>query len=74
METTLIKSDRCLRVCTVADRLGIGVSTVWKLLKSDKSFPKPFKLSLRTTVWLEDDVNSYINQRARTSIPGGQND
>ena len=74
MEINIINKGRCLRVALVADRLGIGISTVWKLVKRDRNFPRPFKLSPRTTVWLEDELNSYINERAQGQAGGGRNE
>lgn len=43
--------------------LSMGKSTIWlKVAKGE--FPKPIKLSERTTAWRIDDVNKWIEQRA----------
>lgn len=51
---------RCMRVGEVAAKLGIGKSTVWKLLKADVAFPKPFSLMPKVTVWLEHELDAFI--------------
>jgi len=51
---------RCMRVGEVAKKLGIGVSTVWKLRKDDQEFPQPFSLSPKVTVWAEHELDAFI--------------
>lgn len=51
---------RCMRVGEVAKKLGIGVSTVWKLRKDDQAFPQPFSLSPKITVWCEHELDAFI--------------
>ena len=51
---------RALRVRQVANILGIGVSSVWRLAKTEPDFPKPFSLSPRVTVWALEEVVGYI--------------
>lgn len=43
-----------------AELLGIGVSTLWRWAKERHDFPKPRKLSSRTTVF---DVAELLNWR-----------
>jgi prophage regulatory protein len=51
---------RCMRVAEVAKKLGIGVSTVWKLRKDDQEFPQPFNLSPKITLWVEHELDAFI--------------
>lgn len=44
----------------VADKIGIGVSTVWKIHKDDPTFPRPFKISPQVTVWDEADIDNWL--------------
>jgi len=42
-----------------AEYLGIGVSTVWLYAKQNKLHP--IKLSNRVTIFIKDDLDSFIN-------------
>lgn len=50
-----------LRVKGVAEKLNIGISSVWYLTKNQEGFPKPFKLSPRVTVWKVSEIEAYID-------------
>jgi len=52
-----------LRVRQVADFLAIGISSVWRLAKIEPTFPKPFRLSPRVTVWSAEELASYVRAR-----------
>lgn len=54
---------RFIRVKEVAQKLGIGISTVWLYRKKDVSFPQPVSLSERITVWYEHEVNAYMTSK-----------
>ncbi len=58
---------KILRAASVADKLDIGVSTVWKLLKVDPTFPKPVRISeyLEAQGWYEDEIEAYLAERRR---------
>ena len=43
-----------------ASSLKVGKSTVWRLSRSDPTFPKPIKLSDRITRWLESDLEDWV--------------
>lgn len=51
---------RCIRPADAAEKLSIGLSTLWLKAKNDSNFPKPFKTGLRTTVFLESELNEYV--------------
>ncbi len=55
---------RVLRPKGVAHKMSGGVSTVWYRAKTDPTFPKPFKLGPRQTVWWEHEVDAWLEQRA----------
>ncbi len=44
--------------------LGIGLSTFWLRIKTDPNFPKPFKLSPKTTVVRRADLEAYVAAKA----------
>lgn len=58
---------KILRAASVADRLDIGVSTVWKLLKVDPTFSKPVRISeyMVAQGWYEDEVEAWLAERRR---------
>ena len=52
-----------LRVKSVAKRLDMSESTVWRLVQQG-ILPKPLKLTPRTTVWRADDIDAAIEKVA----------
>jgi predicted DNA-binding transcriptional regulator AlpA len=53
--------DRLLTVKTVGEILGIHARSVWRLLASDPSFPRPVKVGTGATRWRASDLSAYIN-------------
>lgn len=49
-----------LTVEVVASALKVHKVTVWRLSRSDPTFPKPIKLSDRITRWLESDLEDWV--------------
>jgi prophage regulatory protein len=43
----------------IAARSGLHHMTVWKRLKADPTFPKPYKFSSRCTRWRLSDIESW---------------
>ena len=56
-----------IRPAKVKAKLDIGLSTLWAWCKSKPDFPKPFKLSARTTVFFEDEIDAYLATQASVS-------
>ena len=56
------RAAQYLRVKDVAKACAISVTTVWARTKAG-TFPKPFKLGPRTTVWNADDVRAWQEQQ-----------
>jgi prophage regulatory protein len=56
-----------LRPIQAAEKLGIGVSTLWARAKRDADFPKPVKLSSRTTIFVEAELDEYLQKRIAES-------
>ena len=61
-------SARLLRLPAVCTRVGLGRSTVWRMMK-DGTFPKPRRLSTHAVAWLEADVNEWVRARAVIGEP-----
>jgi prophage regulatory protein len=51
---------RAIRLPEVCRLTGVSRATIWRLIKSDPSFPRPFPLSAGVTCWAEDEVFSWI--------------
>lgn len=51
-----------LRLPELIQRLGIARSTIYKLIQ-DGDFPKPVKITRRTSAWNEDEVQAYLNRQ-----------
>lgn len=45
--------------------LPVSPATIWRWIK-DGTFPEPFKLGEKTTVWNISDVESWIEQQKNT--------
>jgi len=43
----------------LANRLGVNVRTIWRLISGEKNFPKPVKIG-RSTRFLLSEVNAYV--------------
>lgn len=59
MET---KSERLLRLPEVLQRVGIGRSTLYRLI-ADKKFDAPVAVTERCRAWPESRVNDWISAR-----------
>ena len=58
------QQKKLVRAKDIISRLSIGKSTLYRYLKNG-DFPKPYaKLSKCCTVWLESDIDQYIDDKA----------
>jgi len=57
-----------LRVKAVAQTCAVSVTTIWTKVRAG-TFPKPFKLGPRTTVWDAADVRAW--QDCQRNVIGG---
>lgn len=55
-----IVQGRVLRPAQAAEKLAIGLSTLWLKVKTDPDFPRPFKTGRRTTVLYESEIDAYV--------------
>lgn len=55
--------SRALRLPDVTRLLSVSRATVWRKVKSDPSFPKPFHLSDRVTCWDEAEIRNWISRQ-----------
>ena len=59
-------APRFISVPMFALRLGVSPRKVWRLIHTDPTFPKPRRIGLRGTRFLEAEADRYI-----TGIDGG---
>ncbi|MDN7592255.1 helix-turn-helix transcriptional regulator [Burkholderia seminalis] len=60
MSAANMASSRALRPAKAAEKLGIGLSTLWLRAKNEPDFPKPFKIGPRITLFLEQELDAYL--------------
>ena len=53
---------RALRIAEVSQRVGLGRSSVWRMVK-DGEFPKPRQLTSHAVGWLESEVEDWLMNR-----------
>lgn len=60
--TKSVLEDPVLSITEVLKRIPLGRSTIYTLIKKGQ-FPKPIRLTSSRVVWLESDIQAYIQQR-----------
>lgn len=58
--------ERYIRLKELAPMLGLGESTIYRLIKENK-FPKQIKLTERTSVWRLSVINQWIEDREKST-------
>jgi prophage regulatory protein len=53
-------TGQALRPAAAARKLGIGLSTLWKKIRTDPTFPRPIAIASRVTVLMESDLDEYL--------------
>lgn len=56
------ETKKLLRIGEVANRTTFSKPHIYTLIRQGK-FPKPVKLSINTSVWLESEVDSWLESR-----------
>ena len=57
----LLAPARMLRIVDVVQRVGLGQSTVWRMVQ-EKTFPAPRRLGPRAVAWMGDIANWVLNR------------
>lgn len=58
--------DRYIRLNELAPMLGLGKSTIYRLIQENK-FPKQIKLTERTVVWRLSTIHQWVEDREKAS-------
>jgi predicted DNA-binding transcriptional regulator AlpA len=61
-------SLRAVRLPRVCDLTGASRATIWRKVKEDASFPRPFKLSPAITVWDEAEVLQWLTSKKAETL------
>jgi len=65
-----VNPEGLIRLCGVLELVPVSKSTWWAGVKTGK-FPKPVKLSERTTCWRASDILALIEKAANESVREG---
>lgn len=63
-----VKDPRFFSVDIVAERYGVGASTIWRWVADDSNFPAPLKLAKGTTRWTESQLLAFENAALRKAF------
>ena len=55
---------KILRCKDVSKKTGLPTSTIYAMVK-EKLFPVPIHLGPRTTGWIEDEVEEWLNEKVQ---------
>ena len=61
---TIPKGRNILRMPAVKAKTGFGHDTVYRLARAGQ-FPKPVKLSERASGWFEDEIDAWLESKAK---------
>ena len=59
----ILVSSRAIRLPRVCDLTGASRPTIWRWVRNDASFPKPFSLSAGVTAWDEAEVIKWLQAK-----------
>ncbi len=55
-----LPAARLLTIREVADRLGVSIRKVYRMVAAEPGFPKPVRVGTRSTRFLEGAIGGYI--------------
>lgn len=61
-------TPRLLRLPAVIEMTGLGRDTIYRLAREGQ-FPRPLKLTERSSAWREDFVRAWIESRPVSDVP-----
>ena len=60
-EQTLF-TDQSLKVGAVSRKINLAIPTIYKLMAKGQ-FPKPLRLSPRSSRWMESDIDDWLQEK-----------
>lgn len=67
MSRRLIRLSQLATTKYSPGKLPVSPATIWRWVRDDADFPKPFKLTGGVTVWDEEAIDAFISKRAEGS-------
>ena len=67
-------TKKIIRISQVMAKTGLGRSTIYHLLKSDKKFPRSISLGSRSVGWIEAEVDKWIDSKINKDLDSDLND
>lgn len=64
MQTHTTEPSPYVRPAAAASLIGGGLSTLWMRAKKDETFPKPIKLTPKTTVFRRAELIAWVESKA----------
>ena len=55
--------NRAIRIKVVGDITSLSKPTIWRRVKTDPTFPKPFSIGPNSTAWDEGEVIAWLEDR-----------
>lgn len=56
--------NNIIRLPELIKKIGLSRSSIYNLLKQDKTFPQPLHLSARAIGWFETSIDEWLLSRA----------
>jgi len=56
-------APRAIRLRAVCYLTAFSPATVWRKVKYDPAFPRPFKLSEKVTAWDEAEIRDWVDSK-----------
>lgn len=60
--------EKYLRPKHAAERCGLSIRTLARLLNSDPGFPRPIRLSSRLILFSQRELDCYLNDRRKRTL------
>ena len=61
-----MQHTQAIRLPKVCELTGLAGATIWRRVKDDPAFPKPFKLGANSTAWDAEEVTAWLEHRKAT--------
>lgn len=60
--------QQLLSIKETAKIIGVAQVTLWRMIRNDKEFPKPFKLTPKKTVFKATQITAWLNDLSQSKI------
>lgn len=59
---------QAIRLPEVCERTGLAGPTIWRKIKQDPTFPRPFKLGANSTAWDAGEITAWLEAKKSSRI------